>query len=222
MSALMHHNSVSWKWSVLGETALLLEPAASHPKLEQVHQFAESIKTARLPGIVDVVTAYRSLAVFFDSKTWTHERLVHTIESIPTHSPSKKESTLHEIRVDYEAGLDWERVITHTGLSKSEIIDRHTSPIYTVAMIGFLPGFLFLEGLDEALATPRLPNPRIRVPAGSVGIGAHQTGLYSLESPGGWNIIGRTTAVRFNAEVYPPIAIKAGDKVKFINLKETS
>ena len=213
----LHHNEIIWNCTRLGETVLLLEPQVEKDVLAHVHGFSASLREAGIIGIVDVVTAYNSMAIIFETTKWDHETLIKVLKSIPVHAADYGAQTVHEILVDYNAGLDWKAVTEHTGLSKREIIERHTQPEYTVAMIGFLPGFIFLDGLDPALATPRLATPRTKIPAGSVGIGGHQTGLYSLESPGGWNIIGRTETRFFNIEANPPINLLAGDKVRFIN-----
>lgn len=209
------HNEISWKCSVLGEQALLIEPEVEGSCLNVIHELAQVLEVQKPEGIVDVVPAYQSLGVLFDTQ-WTHTSLIEWIGNLKVSAASERESIVHEILVDYNAGLDWERVIKHTGLSKSEIIDQHQKPIYTVAMIGFLPGFIFLDGLDARLSTPRLEIPRTQIPAGSVGIGGSQTGWYSLESPGGWNLIGRTDTRIFDLKNDPPISIKAGDKVRFV------
>ena len=211
----LHHNGVLWKCSCLGEQALLLEPDGGKGNLNAIHQLAKSLETDQVEGIIDVVPAYGSLAVIFD-QNWTHDGIINHIENLPVSMGDERQTMIHEIPVNYEKGIDWERVGSHTNLSRAEIIERHVKPVYTVAMIGFLPGFIFLEGLDELLSTPRLSTPRTAIPAGSVGIGGNQTGLYSLESPGGWNIIGQTTSRFFDPQSETPIKIKAGDKVRFV------
>ena len=106
-------------------------------------------------------------------------------------------------------------VCAHSGLSKEEVVAAHTSPVYTVYMLGFLPGFAYLGGMDERLETPRLEVPRVKIPAGSVAIGGRQTGVYPVDSPGGWQIIGRTNVKPYDVFRNPKILFRAGDKIKF-------
>ena len=147
-------------------------------------------------GLLDVVPAYASLAVYFDPMEADISRLLKRTEELLQGAegctpPDSSESELRRMPVVYD-GEDLDRVAAHTGMPVSEVIRRHTQPRYTVAMIGFLPHFPYLIGMDERLATPRLSDPRRKVPAGSVAIGGAQTGIYPCASPGGWNLIGRT------------------------------
>ena len=116
---------------------------------------------------------------------------------------------------DPEFALDLDRVAEHTKLSEAEIVDLHSSREYRVACIGFVPGFTFLAGLPKNLATPRRDVPRKEIPAGSVGIGGPQTGIYPLRSPGGWNLIGRTPLRFFEPTKNPPTLLCPGDRVRF-------
>ncbi|MCG8373557.1 MAG: allophanate hydrolase subunit 1, partial [Balneolales bacterium] len=145
-----------------------------------------------------------------------HESLIWVLKDMPVISEGAVSSVIFEVEVDYSAGLDWNRVEEYSKLSKQEVIQRHTNQIYTVAMIGFLPGFVFLDGLDQRISVPRLETPRTYIPSGSVGIGGNQTGFYSLESPGGWNIIGKTRESFFDVKAHPPSRLNAGDKIKFV------
>ena len=215
----LHLNNQKWLSKVLGESSLLLEP--EKVELEQIHSLTSVIENAGLDGIIDVVPAYSSLAVIFDGARWGHQALIKAIEDLPEKKSSKEISwNLIEVPVCYDLGLDWIEVIEHTGLSKDDIIELHSSQTYTLAMIGFIPGFVFLDGLNAHLTVPRKPNPRTVIPGGSIGIGGNQTGIYSLESPGGWNIIGRTPISFFDSSENPPTELKAGDSVKFIPISE--
>jgi len=124
---------------------------------------------------------------------------------------------LTEIPVCYDAefGIDLDRVAEQTKLSEREIVDLHSTCEYRVACIGFVPGFTFLAGLPRNLATPRRDVPRKEIPAGSVGIGGAQTGIYPLRSPGGWNLIGRTPLKLFDPAKDPPTLLCPGDRVRF-------
>jgi len=125
-----------------------------------------------------------------------------------------------EIPVCYSEvyGPDLADVAAYHRVSKEEIVHLHTSQIYLVYMIGFAPGFPYLGGLDNQLATPRKSVPRTRIPAGSVGIGGAQTGIYPFETPGGWNLIGRTPLELFRPESDPPSLLKVGDQVRFVSI----
>ena len=122
-----------------------------------------------------------------------------------------------EIPVQYggEFGPDLEVVARHTGLSANEVVQRHAAGEYVVFFLGFQPGFAYMGGLDEALHTPRRPSPRLEVPAGSVGIGGEQTGIYPATSPGGWQLIGRTDTAALRSGAPPPTLLQPGDRVRF-------
>lgn len=134
-------------------------------------------------------------------------------------TPRSRPSRRFDIAVEYggEAGPDLDDVARHTGLSPVEIVRRHCASEYTVYFLGFLPGFAYLGGLDARLATPRRREPRIAVPAGSVGIGGEQTGIYPWTSPGGWQLIGRTAVRLFDPSWPSPALLSAGDTVRFID-----
>jgi KipI family sensor histidine kinase inhibitor len=125
---------------------------------------------------------------------------------------------LHDIAVHYggEHGPDLDALAEHAGLPSRDVIELHAAGEYRVAMLGFSPGFPYLLGLDPRLAMPRLDTPRTRVPAGSVGIGGAQTGIYPQSGPGGWRIIGRTTLALFDPLHDPPTLLAPGDRVRFI------
>ena len=119
-----------------------------------------------------------------------------------------------------KAGPDLAHVADHCGMSEKQVVELHASIEYRVWFIGFQPGFPYLGGMPEALTTPRRAEPRISVPAGSVGIGGAQTGIYPLESPGGWNLIGRTDLTLFNSRLAEPSLLRPGDTLRFIPRKE--
>ncbi|MBF8297908.1 MAG: putative carboxylase, partial [candidate division NC10 bacterium] len=131
-------------------------------------------------------------------------------------------SRVVEIRTVYGGvcGPDLEFVARHTGLSEDEVIRLHTEPLYHVYMLGFTGGFPYLGGLSERLSVPRLHTPRLKVPAGSIGIAGTQTGVYPLESPGGWRIIGCTSLCLFDASRQVPTPILPGDKVRFVRIPQ--
>ena len=157
--------------------------------------------------IIDIVTAYQSITIYFDPLVISWDYLLDALETIFVLNSQKTTIKIHEIIVDFEKGLDWQSVEMTTNLSKSEIIPLFLEQKYTVAMLGFIPGFIYLEGLDLRLACPRKSSPRAKVPKGSIGIGGKQAGIYSLSSPGGWQIIGQTTTTIFQSHQTTPISI---------------
>lgn len=180
-------------------------------------------------GFKEAVPAYASLTVFYDvlqirasnpdAKTAfdiVQNYLTAAIQSLE--SAEVKEPNLIEIPVIYD-GEDLAFVASHNKLSTAEVIQIHTQATYRVYMMGFLPGFAYLGGMDERIATPRKASPRAKVPAGSVGIAGKQTGIYPLESPGGWQLIGHTDTPLFTLGSPEPTLLKAGDLVRFVEVK---
>ena len=208
-------NRHKWQIKLLGENAILLENNdATH---DMIHATAALIRAAQFVGVVDIIPAYTSIAVIFDLLQNTVNELIKSLENIKSRQIAiHSNSVLHHIPVDYEKGLDWEEVMQITGLTKPEIIQKHTAAEYHVEMMGFVPGFIYLSGMDEHLHCPRKENPRVRVPAGAVGIGGSQTGIYALESPGGWQIIGQTNVALFDVKAVPPNRLNVGDRVRFV------
>jgi len=190
----------------------------------KVHALAFALERQKLNGLLEVVPAYCSLMVYYDplktDLSTLMERLIalgERLEELPL--PKRR---LVEIPTVYGGvfGPDLSFVAAYHGLTEEEVIDLHTGPLYHVYLLGFTPGFAYLGDLPQKLATPRLRTPRSKVPAGSVGIGGNQTGIYPLESPGGWRIIGRTFISLFDPAKEPPTLLLPGDQVKFIRIGE--
>ncbi|HEX7125597.1 MAG TPA: 5-oxoprolinase subunit PxpB [Thermodesulfobacteriota bacterium] len=202
-----------------GET---IDPAIS----AMVTRLDARLAALRPAGLVETVPTYRSLMVHHDPVAGDPEALAATLERLaveaarePRASPNgARVGRLVEVPVVYggDEGPDMAYVCERTGLSPEEVVRRHTAPTYVVYMLGFLPGYPYLGGLDPSLAVPRLATPRLRIPGGSVGIGGQQTGIYTLESPGGWAIIGRTSLTLFDPLREEPCLILAGDRVRFV------
>ena len=214
------HNGISWHVNILGEKALLLTPDVECHKLSIIHHFCLVLDQYLIYGVVDIIPAYDSIGIIFEESLKNHLELFDLLTELPTSENKNASSLIMEVPVCYDLGLDWSEIENYTNLAKSEIIKIHSSKIYTVAMIGFIPGFLFLDGLDSSISCPRKSSPRTIIPKGSVGIGGNQTGVYSLESPGGWNIIGRTPMSFFEVEKRPPSTFRAGNRIKFVQISE--
>lgn len=206
----------------LGETALLFELGDSiDPALNaRAHALADALLRSDLPGLGQPVPGYAALLVPYDPaqlsysalSEWLHEKF-EVIRPLPA-----ARARVVEIPVRYggDDGPDLDFVAAHNGLSAAEVIALHTAPLYPVYFMGFAPGFPYLGGLDTRIAAPRLPAPRARIPAGSVGIAGAQTGVYPLETPGGWRLIGRTALPLFDPARRPPFLLSPGDRVRFV------
>ena len=211
------------KISPLGDSALLIdfadESTDSAESLRRVLSAASALESAKIDGIVEITSAFASVALFLNSSDWDEQSLTAQVSQVigragtATHFRSRR----IEIPVCYddEFALDATRVTNETQLSFSKIIELHASAKFTVACLGFIPGFPYLIGLPPALQVSRLATPRTKVPAGSVAIANAQAGIYPFESPGGWNIIGRTTLRLFDPIRTPPTLLASGDHVRF-------
>lgn len=203
----------------LGDSALIVRVGDS---LGAVLAALNKLQAARLPGVSDIAPAFASVAIFFESPA-TLQASLERVEAILRARRGAKASAkprLVKVPVCYEAefALDLDLVAEHCGLKPDKIISRHSAGRYDVRCVGFTPGFPFLGGLPAKLATPRREKPRTLVPAGAVGIGGAQTGIYPLPSPGGWNIIGRTPLRLFDLRRDPAALLRAGDRVRFFSI----
>src|SRR5437588_4669902 len=210
------------KVSPLGDSALTLDFADESSDrallLARALSAAERLEGVNVPGLIDVTCAYESVAVFFDpARIEQHfeERIRALVASAGVRTPRKARKIEIPVCYDDEFALDLARVASETFLTGDAIIALHSSTEYTVACIGFVPGFPFLAGLSDKLRVPRLESPRTKVPAGSVAIANAQAGIYPFESPGGWNVIGRTPLRLFRANENPPTLLRPGDCVRF-------
>jgi KipI family sensor histidine kinase inhibitor len=205
----------------LGDSALLvvLGEGTDPALVARVVALGAQIREAGFSGVADVVPAYGSLAVFFDPLATNGEALANrldlALQRLGTDAPEPRAGRpTHILPVRYD-GPDLAVVAERTGLSHAEVVRRHTDPTYDVHFLGFVPGFAYLGPLDPALVLPRRAAPRRRVPAGSVAIAGAQTGVYPLETPGGWHLIGHTDVVLFDPARDPPNLLAAGDRVRF-------
>jgi KipI family sensor histidine kinase inhibitor len=179
----------------------------------------------KIGGVREFVPTYRSLSIHYDPVRLSREKLdgivLASLEKSRESAEAPKRVLVMPVAYGGGYGPDMANVSAHTGFGEDEIIRRHTSGDYYCYMLGFTPGFSYLGGLDEALATPRLAEPRTLIPAGSVGIAGKQTGAYSIDSPGGWQLIGRTPLRLFNPnDEANPTLIDAGDWIKFRSVSE--
>ncbi|MBE2276324.1 MAG: 5-oxoprolinase subunit PxpB [Rhodobacteraceae bacterium] len=177
-----------------------------------------ALAAAPFPGVVETVPTYRALLVHFDPLTTETAALErHLLALVDRPAPVAHSPRRWRVPVAYggEHGADLDEMARHSGLSPAGFIAAHAAPVYTVMMIGFLPGFAYLGGLDPRLARPRRDHPRPRVPAASVSIGGAQTAIGSVEGPSGWHLIGRTPALPFLPRRDPVFLFDAGDEICF-------
>jgi inhibitor of KinA len=219
----------------LGENALTIEfgNTISVELNNRALLLATHFEQHPFSGFIEAVPAYASATIFYDTivvrsvfprlpTAFEAVRYLVEVAESELEETSDASSRLIEIPVsfDKDSALDLEYVAEHSGLSSAEIIGVFTSQTYRVYMLGFLPGFAYMGEVDERIAVPRKETPRVKVPKGSVGIAGRQTGIYPLESPGGWQIIGRTEIEMFTLDSEFPCLLRPGDNVKFVDIGE--
>jgi len=210
------------QYSMVGERALLVTFAdtLTHETVQQVRAVDIYMQQSPLMGVIEWIPSYSSVLVLYDPlrvvlsavKDWV-ENACHILESDAERLPKRVEIV---VRYGGAEGPDLPFVAEYHGITPADVIEKHVERVYSVGMMGFMPGFAYLLGLDPGLATPRLNTPRTYVLAGSVGIAGSQTGVYPLDAPGGWQLIGRTDQVLFNPLYEPYFTLSPGDEVRFI------
>ena len=218
----------------LGDSALIVRVReefddAPEETLNEVLRILQQLRSAAIPGVIELAPAYTTVSVFFDpvdvakeSGTasdifdWLAARV--GAATVPKRRGSRR-STPRTVEIpvcyDPEFAPDLDEVAHHSQISTEQVVELHSAADYRVACIGFVPGFPFMAGLPKKIAMPRRSNPRTEIPPGAVGIGGAQTGIYPLRSPGGWNLIGRTPLKLFDPTEDPPVLLRAGDRVRF-------
>ncbi|WP_233268871.1 5-oxoprolinase subunit PxpB [Mucilaginibacter lacusdianchii] len=229
MSSQMH-NAIFFNTYSLSERAIsvVFGSDIDDSTLQQITQFNHTLHRKPFPGFYTTVPAYTTLTVFYDPLlviqsdlpgTDCFDKVTHYLEQLKQHLAQDQPGLgkMITIPVCYGGtfGPDLKYVAASHGFTTDKVIDLHSSAIYKVYMIGFVPGFAYLGGMPEVLATPRLTTPRKAIPTGSVGIAGKQTGVYPLDTPGGWQLIGRTPLALFAASRSQPALLQAGDTIKF-------
>ena len=188
---------------------------------ERVQALRKKIESSPFAGFLETVPTYRSLAVCFDPlKISSFENLEKSLlqmsENLETGKEKDEELLIVPTCYEGDFAPDIGKVAEHAGLSVDEVVRRHSGTDCYCYMLGFVPGYSYLGGMDTTLETPRLKEPREKIPAGSVAIGGKQTGIYPIESPGGWNLIGKTPLCLFAPKRNPAIFLEAGMWVRFV------
>ncbi|MCS6909899.1 MAG: 5-oxoprolinase subunit PxpB [Anaerolineales bacterium] len=204
-----------------GDAALLvvLGDSLDREVNERVHALAARLQGR--PGLRESVPAYASLLVHYDpeqiGETAVRELVREQAKQLDLNAVTEHRHLVIPVRYD---GPDLEFVAAHSGLSREAVIELHSAVEYRVYMLGFTPGFAYLGDVDERIAMPRLTTPRLKVPAGSVGIAGRQTGIYPSESPGGWRLLGHTPLRLFDLRRPDPFLLAPGDRVRFEPLSD--
>jgi inhibitor of KinA len=206
----------------LGDAALLIQLGDEIDLTvnQRVHDLAAILDASPMEGFIETVPAYGTLLVHYDPLISTYAKISQWVRAKLEHVENTELSTLRQVQVPVsyggEFGVDLEFVASNCGLSVEDVIRLHSARTYTVYMMGFTPGFPYMGKLDDAIIMPRLQTPRTHVPAGTVAIAGSQTGIYPIDSPGGWQLIGWTPLPLFDLESESPFSFFPGDEVKFV------
>lgn len=205
----------------MGDRGILIhfEQKISPDISAKIRRFMSKLDEAENEAVIEVLPAYATVCVVYNPLITGYEAMKEALNGLLEGSEADEQlsANVFEIPVLYnkETGPDLDFVSGHSGLSCEEIINIHTSREYLIYMLGFAPGFPYLVGMDERIAAPRLKVPRQKIVPGSVGIAGSQTGMYPIESPGGWQLIGRTPLKLYDPHRNPPVYYNAGDYIKY-------
>jgi inhibitor of KinA len=218
MDAHVNETEIAPRYRAVGDGALLVEfaPRIAPEVNARVRALLAALDAAPPPGLRDLVPAYRTLLIEYDPTMIRHAVLLDYLRTLVAAPATVAPTRLVTLPVAYGGafGPDLDDVAAHTGLAPDVVIARHAAGRYPVYFLGFSPGFPYLGGLEPALHTPRLPEPRLRVPAGAVGIGGAQTGVYPAVTPGGWRIIGQTPVRLYDPAADDPFLLRVGDAIQ--------
>jgi inhibitor of KinA len=209
----------------LGDTGiqLVFGTVISEETNQRIRVFVEYLSKHPISGIMEWVPAYTTLSIYYRPDVVSYKEIQEQLESMYENVQGETESStslIFEIPT-YYGGEDLSFVAEHNGLTEEEVIAIHSDQDYLIYMMGFVPGFPYLGGMSKRIATPRRENPRAKIPIGSVGIAGDQTGIYPLETPGGWQLIGQTPVKLYDPTRENPILLSAGHYVRFVPISES-
>jgi len=214
---------VELKYLPSGEDAILIqfEKKISEKINQQVRRLEIALKKSNIQGITDMIPTYCSLKIDYSPVKINYEKLIDKIKDVKNNISNMDIDKPHVIEIPtLYNGIDLEFVAEYNNITVDEVINIHTSREYLIYMLGFAPGFPYLGGISEKISTPRLENPRSKIQGGSVGIAGSQTGIYPVDIPGGWRIIGKTPLKLFDTGRGNPFLLESGNYLKFISIKK--
>jgi inhibitor of KinA len=209
-----------------GDSALLLKfgNEISEAVNKEIRSFVIMLQNAKIEGVLELIPSYTDLLIHYDPLKISYQDLLEKLKTVPENISKVEIPEARTIRIPVlygdRFGENLDVVKNHTGLSETEIVDIHTASKYLVYMLGFTPGFCYLGGMNQQLATPRKEIPSEKIVAGAIGIAAGQTGIYPIDSPGGWQIIGRTPYKLFDPKREPAFLVHAGDYLEFYSITD--
>ncbi|MFP3358456.1 5-oxoprolinase subunit PxpB [Planococcus sp. 11815] len=217
---------MEFTFSPLSEQALVIETGTIINKESEqaVRKLSSLLEKQKPDWLVEFIPAFTTVTVFYDPCQIRQAEVEQELRLLAAHLDDVEAPTPRQIEIPVcyggDFGPDLSFVAEHNGLTEEEVIEIHTSGIYSVHMIGFAPGFPFIGGMSEKIAAPRRKSPRLRIPERTVGIAGMQTGVYPIETPGGWQLIGRTPLRLFVPEQDIPSLLRAGDEIRFTQIDE--
>ncbi|SHF36546.1 5-oxoprolinase subunit PxpB [Pedobacter caeni] len=221
-------NTDSFQYYPLGDSAIVIQLGDQISPVinKKVRAIAAWLDEYSFEGFIEYVPAFTTVTVYYEPWIISYAKLLELLREMLNELMEQEEihaENTIEIPVCYGGayGPDLGFVASHNKMSPAEVIAIHTSVDYLVYMIGFAPGFPYLGGMNELISAPRKDSPRAKIPAGSVGIAGQQTGIYPIETPGGWQIIGQSPVQLFEVSREVPALLKSGDQVRFVAISET-
>lgn len=230
---------MEYSLSPLGDGSIVLQSGKTididnHRKIQAIKDY---LKKHPFPGMLEYIPAYTTLTIFYDvmgvesyksehglTGTTPYQLVCEWIEHAISEMPDKANTSTRLIKIPVcygsDDGPDLKIVAEHNGLTEREVIDIHSEPDYLVYMIGFAPGFPYIGGMSEKIETPRKESPRVEIPARTVGIAGMETGVYPIETPGGWQLIGKTPVELFRPDNPSPTLLESGDMIRFYPISE--